>query len=82
MPTIHLSIRYFALLREQRGLSEETLSTAHTNPADLYEALRQQHGLTLTAESLQIAINDEFMPWSTRLKDGDTIVFLPPMAGG
>ena len=82
MPSIQLRIRYFALLREQRGLSEETLSSEHSDPAKLYDALRQKHGLSLTSESLQIAINDEFMPWSTPLKNGDTIVFLPPMAGG
>jgi molybdopterin converting factor small subunit len=81
-PIIHLHIRYFALLREQRGLSEESLTTTHSTPAGLYDDLRQTHNLSLPRENLQVAINDEFMPWNSLLKDGDRVVFLPPMAGG
>ena len=32
-----LQIQYFALLREQRGLSDETLETTAATPTELYE---------------------------------------------
>ena len=42
--TKNLAITYYAILREQRGLSEEHLESAATTPGELYEALRVQHG--------------------------------------
>jgi molybdenum cofactor guanylyltransferase len=80
--TRRLNVRYFAMLREQAGRGFEELRTQAATPADLYEELRQRHGLTLKAESLRVAVNDEFGEWSAPLADGDTVVFLPPVAGG
>ncbi len=77
-----LSIQYFALLRDQRGLDSETLATSANTPAELYASLAEQHGFTLPQSALQVAINDEFAHWSTPLADGDSIVFIPPVAGG
>ncbi len=77
-----LAIQYFALLRDQRGLDSETLATSAATPAELYTSLARQHGFTLPQATLQVAINDEFANWTTPLADGDTIVFIPPVAGG
>jgi molybdopterin converting factor subunit 1 len=79
---MQLSIQYFALLREQRGLTEETLVTAACTPAALYEALRARHGFTLPADRIRAAVNGEFAAADAPLRDGDTIVFIPPVAGG
>jgi molybdopterin-guanine dinucleotide biosynthesis protein A len=84
-PTRHsrrLTVRYFAMLREQAGRSSEQLDTRAANPGELYEELRQRRGLTLTPATLRVAINDEFGEWDAPLADGDTVVFLPPVAGG
>ena len=75
-------VRYFAMLREQAGRSSEELQTQAATPADLYEELRRRHGLTLAPEFLRVAVNDEFGDWRAPLADGDTVVFLPPVAGG
>lgn len=75
-------VRYFALLREQRGLDEEQISTDASTAADLYEEIRRRHGFTLPASRLRVAINDEFEPWASAVSDGDAIAFLPPVAGG
>ena len=75
-------VQYFALLREQRGLSQETLTTAATDTAALYGELRARHGFTLPLERLRAAINGEFATWPAPLKDDDEIVFIPPVAGG
>jgi molybdopterin converting factor small subunit len=32
--------------------------------------------------SVKVAINDEFADWQHKLQDGDTVVFIPPVAGG
>lgn len=78
----HLRVRYFALLREQAGRSSEELDTPAGTPQELYEELRLRHGLSVGAQFLRVAINDEFADWRAPLADGDTVVFLPPVAGG
>ncbi len=77
-----LQLQYFALLRDQAGRSrEEFASGAHT-AAELYDELRQRHSFTLSREQLRVAINAEFADWTRELRDGDEIVFIPPVAGG
>jgi molybdenum cofactor guanylyltransferase len=75
-------IQYYAILREQAGRSEETLDTSAGTPAELYAELRQRHPFQLTSAQLKVALNSEFSDWQTPLQHGDTIVFIPPVAGG
>lgn len=82
LPPKALTISYYAILREQRGLSEERLESAAATPGDLYETLRAQHGFSLASHQLKVVINDAFQPWDTPLRAGDHVVFIPPVAGG
>jgi molybdenum cofactor guanylyltransferase len=75
-------IQYYAILREQAGRSEETLDTSAGTPAELYAELRQRHPFQLTSAQLKVALNSEFSDWQTPLQHGDTVVFIPPVAGG
>jgi molybdenum cofactor guanylyltransferase len=75
-------VRYFALLREQAGRSAEELETSAGTALELYQELRRRRGLGLDPERLRVAVNDEFGDWHTRLSEGDTVAFLPPVAGG
>jgi molybdopterin converting factor subunit 1 len=77
-----LRVSYFAILRDQRGLSEESLATAAATAAELYEELRSRHRFTLPRECVRAALNGEFAPWTAELRDGDALAFLPPVAGG
>jgi molybdopterin-guanine dinucleotide biosynthesis protein A len=77
-----LRIQYYAILREQAGRSEETVDTAAATPAELYAELRQRHPFQLAPTQLKVALNSEFSDWQTPLKHGDTVVFIPPVAGG
>jgi len=77
-----LRVQYFAALREQAGRSEEMLTSRARDARELYAELRAAHGLKLQPEQLRVAINEEFGEWSQPLNDGDTVVFLPPVAGG
>ena len=80
MKRIH--VQYFAAFRDQTGRDEETVETRAQDPAGLYAELQAAHSLGLGADRLKVAVNDEFSPWDRPLKDGDRIVFIPPVAGG
>ncbi|MET0532651.1 MAG: NTP transferase domain-containing protein [Steroidobacter sp.] len=77
-----LRIQYYAILREQAGRSEETLDSTAATPAELYDELRKRHPFQLAATQLKVALNSEFSDWHTPLRHGDTVVFIPPVAGG
>lgn len=77
-----LTVEYFAILREQRGVARELVETAAATAKDLYEELHRRHQFTLTPERLRVVLNEEFVPWDAPLNPGDTIVFIPPVAGG
>jgi molybdopterin-guanine dinucleotide biosynthesis protein A len=79
---MQLKIQYYALMREQAGRSEETLETSASTPAGLYEELVARYGFTLSRDQLKVAVNSEFSDWSRKLKVGDAVVFIPPVAGG
>lgn len=79
---VRLTIQYFALLREQAGRSDETLQTTAATPADLFAELNARYGFTLARDQLKVAVNAEFAEWSHRLREGDSVVFIPPVAGG
>lgn len=79
---IPVSIQYFALLRDQRGLDQESIETAAISPASLYNELATRHGFTLPQSALKVAVNEDFASWDQPLSPGDSIVFIPPVAGG
>lgn len=79
---ISLRVQYFAVLRDQAGRSEETVATVARTPRELYDELRLRHGLALAPEQLRVAVNEDFADWSHPLAAGDSVVFLPPVAGG
>jgi molybdopterin converting factor subunit 1 len=80
MNTLHL--QYFAKLREERGTASETVQSAAATPAELYAELQRAHGLTAGRQSLRVAVNETFADWEQALADGDTVVFIQPVAGG
>jgi molybdopterin-guanine dinucleotide biosynthesis protein A len=78
----HITVQYYALLREQAGRREETLVTRAATAAELYAELSQRYPFSLRPELLRVAINNEFRDWPAPLADGDAVVFIPPVAGG
>jgi len=77
-----VKVCYFAVLRELRGISEESLDTSAETVEQLYDELAVTHNFTLNKEIIKVAINDSFVPWNTTLNPDDTVVFIPPVAGG
>lgn len=80
MKTLH--IEYYAALREARGQSAETLTSPAETPAALYDTLREAHAFRLRQDQLRVVVNEQFVAWDCPLNEGDTIVFIPPVAGG
>lgn len=78
--TIH--VRYFAQLKEASGRAEETVTTSAATARALYEELRARYRFRLLPDAFRVAINTEFRDWDAPLSKGDTVVFLPPVAGG
>jgi molybdenum cofactor guanylyltransferase len=78
----HITVQYYALLREQAGRREEAVTTTAPTPRELYAELAARYPFSLAADVLRVAINSEFGAWSAPLKDGDAVVFIPPVAGG
>jgi molybdenum cofactor guanylyltransferase len=81
-PARRIEVQYYALLREQAGRSAETVTTPACTPRELYEELRKRHPFSLAPEMLRVAVNAEFGDWSQPLREGDAVVFIPPVAGG
>ncbi len=77
-----INVQYFALLREERGTSMETIEADAATTGDLYEDLAKEHGFSLGRDQLKVAVNEEYADWNRLLESGDTIVFVPPVAGG
>jgi len=78
----HITVQYYALLREQAGRRNEALLTQARTPAELYAELSRRYPFSLAPEVLRVAINAEFREWSAPLTEGDAVVFIPPVAGG
>jgi len=79
---ITINLRYFAVLRDQRGVADEVLSTDATTPRALYQELAATYNFTLPVDRIGVAIGDEFVALDQSLKNGDNVTFIPPVAGG
>jgi len=77
-----LTIRYFALFRENAGLAEESVSLDAKTAADVFALLKHRHGSTEPLGHCKVAINDVITDWNASVSDGDTVLLFPPVAGG
>lgn len=77
-----INIEYFASLRDARGIDQEHWQTETSTMADLFAEIHAQYQFPMGMDSLRVACNDHFVEWTQTLKDGDKIVFIPPVNGG
>ena len=77
-----VTLQYFAQLREQAGAGAEQVNTSAGSLRDLYAEIAARHGFSLPADALNVAVNAQFSDWGRPLREGDTIVFIPPVNGG
>jgi len=75
---LEITVRYFAHLREKRGLSEETIRLpAPCTVAELYQQI-----FSSDCTGIRFAIDATYVDADTMVVDGAEIAFLPPMGGG
>jgi len=79
---VNLQILYFASLRDQAGRDAEAIVSSAQDASGLYAELKTRHGFSLDQGKLRVAINGGFAEWNAILRDGDEVVFLPPVSGG
>ena len=77
-----ITVRYFAMFREQAGLDEEQIRTDAETAAEVFEQTSGRHGSDEPTGHCKVAINDVMAEWSSPVSDGDTVLLFPPVAGG
>ena len=74
-------IRYFAVLREQRGCDTETVAVSDRETVGALYARLFPPGPD-GAMPVMFAINREYVPASAAVSSGDEVAFIPPLGGG
>ena len=77
-----ITVRYFALFRENAGTAEEQLQTEAATAADVFAATADRHGSGEPQGHCKVAINDQMADWDSPVADGDVVLLFPPVAGG
>lgn len=79
-----LNVLLFGPLAELAGQREVVLSAPTPRTAgEAWSALVAVHPRLRGAEkSVRVAVNECYTVWSAEVADGDTVAFLPPVAGG
>ena len=81
-----LTIRYFASIREDMGVSSEMLDTAAATLAELRDDLLLRSAAHADAlargKAVRMALNQVMSDESASLRDGCEVAFCPPVTGG
>ncbi|MBP3946771.1 MoaD/ThiS family protein [Psychrobacter sp. K31L] len=81
--TMIINVLYFASLADEANCQQETVSVEQsTSLTELYEQLSQKHRFSHPQAELRVAVNDYFAKWTDQIHDGDSVVFITPVAGG
>jgi molybdopterin synthase sulfur carrier subunit len=85
---VKVKVLFFAGLREQLGTSAEEIELPAdvTSVAGLRSHLKSRGGAFEKAFSdkalVRMAVNQDMVPATARIKAGDEIAFFPPVTGG
>ncbi|HEY8446740.1 MAG TPA: molybdopterin converting factor subunit 1 [Thermomicrobiales bacterium] len=81
---MQVHLRYFALVREVLGRSEETRDVpSGTTAGELFErVLAEAPQLAGLKRSVMLMVNQEYVPAGHQLSDGDELAIIPPVSGG
>lgn len=75
-------VLYFASLRDCAGMDAESVDSRAADARTLYSELRTRHGFAMDETRLRVAVNGAFASWDRPLREGDEVVFIPPVSGG
>jgi molybdopterin synthase catalytic subunit/molybdopterin converting factor small subunit len=76
-----VTVLVFGPLREQMGVAE--MRVRGSTVREVWEAVVRQHPrAAATSSAVRAARNLSYCDWNSAVESGDTIAFLPPVAGG
>jgi MoaD family protein len=78
----NITVRYFAGFREHAGTGLEDVNFDVDTAGDVFRKLQHRHGSAEPLGHCKVAINDEMADWDSAVRDGDTVLLFPPVAGG
>jgi molybdopterin synthase sulfur carrier subunit len=76
-----LNVKYFGMIAEWTGSSEQTVEFAGTSVQELKSQLEKEHP-KLKGISFQVAVNQKIASDQQKLNENDELALLPPFAGG
>ena len=83
---MHITVKYFASIREAVGLGSESLDTPAQTVAALREELLARGGayaeVLARGRTVRAAVNQVLSPESAALTEGCEVAFFPPVTGG
>jgi molybdopterin synthase sulfur carrier subunit len=77
-----VTILYFGQLKEQVGTAKEVIDSKANTVSEIYQQLKESHGLSLSFANLRAARNEIFCEGTDPVREDDVIAFMPPMSGG
>ena len=79
---MRLTLRYFASIRERLGSPSEELEVPEgTTVSEVWDRLVGREP-ALAIQRYRPAVNQEYTSTGHVLRDGDELVFIPPVSGG
>lgn len=77
-----IAIQYFASIAESAGKTEEQIEISSCTAAELFAKIKEKYKIHYDISQIRVAVNDSYVDFSYVLHDADTVVFIPPVAGG
>ena len=77
-----ITILYFGQLKEQAATDKEVIDSKAKTVSEIYQQLKERHGLTIAFDNLRAARNEIFCEGTDPVREDDVIAFMPPMSGG
>lgn len=74
-------VLFFAHLRDAVGEESIEMDASGKTVAEIKQEIAQKYDIQ-KLDSVMTAVNEEFAGNDDRIKDGDTIAFVPPVSGG
>ena len=75
-----INVKFFARLREDLGLSEQTINAAEVKTViDVWDISTQKQPMP---PNILMAVNMEYVDAQHEVKSGDEVAFFPPVTGG
>ncbi len=78
-----INVLYFASLADEANCNEEKIAVPQSmSLTELFEQLNAKYNFSREQSELKVAVNDYFAKWNDAIQEGDSVVFIAPVAGG